>query len=113
MGQSREERSGLRNLLRCDEAEGNPPRGSDFKKLGSLGMKTQGPLGEGAFRLRSFGPRNGRGGHVSSFGKKICSSGRGVALNRLTICIEYCIIIETMPNYTPYAKGAIRIDVKK
>ena len=71
------------------------------------------PLGEGAFRLRSFGPRNGRGGHFPSFGKKICSSGRGVALNRLTICIEYCIIIETMPNYTPYAKGAIRIDVKK
>ena len=27
---SREERSGLRNLLRCDEAEGNPPRGISF-----------------------------------------------------------------------------------
>ena len=49
MGQSREERSGLRNLLRCDEAEGNPPRGSDFKKLGSLGMKTQGPSVRGLF----------------------------------------------------------------
>ena len=29
--QSREEHSGLRNLLRCDEAEGNPPRGSIFE----------------------------------------------------------------------------------
>ena len=46
-GQSREERSGLRNLLRCDEAEGNPAcamikkqkrgfaRGNDFRNKGN------------------------------------------------------------------------------
>ena len=30
---SREERSGLQNLLRCDEAEGNPPRGTYWEAV--------------------------------------------------------------------------------
>ena len=155
MGQSREERSGLRNLLRCDEAEGNPARGSDLGSKGiihslaslseggapkgrkelphflSRNAKTwfcprkfqrSGPLGEGAFCLQRFRAARAAG----SFGRKVRRRaarrtqepffllsakkfgrrGRGVALNRLTICIEYCIIIKTMPNYTPFY-GAI------
>ena len=38
--------SGLRNLLRCDEAEGNPPRGRDFRSKGSVNSLASLPEGE-------------------------------------------------------------------
>ena len=85
-------------------------------------FRGSGPLGEGAFCLQRFRAARAAG----SFGRKVRRRaarraqepffplsakkfgrrGRGVALNRLTICIEYCIIIKTMPNYTPFY-GAI------
>ena len=41
--QSREKRSGLRNLLRCDEAQGNPARLSDFGSTANVNLLGSSP----------------------------------------------------------------------